>query len=70
MIKTQIISEYKVSRFMEAINNFVADKNIIDIKYAVTSTPTYSDGVPIATTVCHIALIIYEIEENENGRQL
>lgn len=64
MIKTQIISENKASRFMEAINNFVADKNIIDIKYAVINTPTmYRDGVPTATTVYDRALIIYEIEE-------
>lgn len=61
MIKTKILAESDMQTLENAINSFIANKNVIDIKFqSVILHVVYMDGVPIKNTINDRALIIYE----------
>lgn len=64
MIKTHLIRT-NAEKFQESVNEFIADKKVIDIKYQVFTVNTgyTAGGIPTRTNVFDSALIIYE--ENE-----
>lgn len=65
MIKTRVIGAADVAVFETAVNEFIKDKKVIDIKYQSILLPKqYSNGVPSRMAMADRALIIYE-EENE-----
>lgn len=60
MIKTFLIGA-EGPAFESSLNEFIKDKKVIDIKYQAYVIPkVYSNGVPIKTSVCDRALVIYE----------
>ena len=63
MTKVHIIATNNAYAFVEAINNFISNKKVIDIKYQST-TCTDING----PTINDRALIIYEENEYEQSR--
>lgn len=62
MVKTLLIGDEDAVRFQNTLNNFIADKNVIDIKYTAFPivTESYSNGAPKAVGAVDRALVIYE----------
>lgn len=62
MVKTHLIGDNDGARFQESLNNFIADKKIVDIKYTAFPivTESYSNGAPKAVGAVDRALVIYE----------
>lgn len=61
MIKIHIIGDESALAFQEAINTFIKDKKVIDIKYQSIMIPKqYINGVPNRISIADRALIIYE----------
>ena len=56
MIKTKLIMDTDWSSFEQALNNFIVDKKVIDIKYSSVIT----DVTTNITTISDRALVIYE----------
>ena len=67
MVKTHFISTADTKTFQDSINDFIKDKNIIDIKYqSFPCTLTRNIyGQPTKETIVDRALIIYM--EDDDG---
>lgn len=62
MVKTHLMSDYDHLRLQDAINNFIRNVKVIDIKFNSLTVPT-QEGLLVVDRV----MIIYE--ENENDEQ-
>lgn len=61
MIKVEVFGYSKATDFENALNQFIADKKVIDIKYQALAVPTsFYSGVPTNISVYDRALVIYE----------
>ena len=61
MIKTHFISSDNATSFQKSINAFIADKDIIDIKYQSVAYPTQMSGATITRLAINDrVLIIYK----------
>lgn len=61
MIKVEIFGYSKAADFENALNRFIADKKVIDIKYQALVVPTsFYSGTPTNINVYDRALVIYE----------
>lgn len=63
MIKTQLMSDYDHLRLQDAINKFIRNVKVIDIKFNSLTVPT-QEGLMVVDRV----MIIYEENNNEQSR--
>ena len=62
MIKTQVFSSSNMNALRDAINEFVKDKKVIDIKFQSVVVPShFQNGCYDRFDVIDRALIIYEV---------
>lgn len=61
MVKVKLLGSSNAANFQDDLNQFIADKKIIDIKYQAITIPTsFRSGVPSNIGVFDRALVIYE----------
>lgn len=67
MTKVHIISSNEPGDFQYSVNMFIADKEVIDIKYKTLAVTTKinSNGVPLKIDIVDRCMIIYKEKENE-----
>lgn len=59
-MKAQVIRSNDSESFHEQVNDFIAGKKVVDIKYIVTPVTTeYRGGVPSSMAFYDSALILY-----------
>lgn len=58
MIKTFLVSDIDFIRFQKTLNEFIKDKNIVNIQYQACALPGRS-------TVCDRALVVYKVKEEK-----
>ena len=63
MTKIQVVGDLNSEKFQNLINNFIADKKVIDIKYQTFPITTeFRGSIPYKQVIADRALIIYEEE--------
>lgn len=67
-MKVAVFRADGIKNFQDALNSFIKDKKVIDIKYStVLATLEYTDAggyaVPSRSTIYDSALVMYEEEE-------
>ena len=67
MIRVEIIGSENALVFQDAMNRFIKDKKVVDIKYQPILLPkVYEGNVPVRSAVLDRALIVYvEGEDDE-----
>lgn len=66
MVKTQVFSSSNMIALRDAINEFVKDKKVIDIKFQSVVFPShFCNGFYEQFDVNDRALVIYEVEQDD-----
>lgn len=70
-MKVKVIVAGDIQKFQDEINEFIKDKDIIDILYSPSLWhPTYNNGVPTQTDCMFNALIMYrEVEVKKEEKK-
>ena len=66
MLKTKLFSDTDPQRFENALNEFIKDKDVVDIHYQTFPVQTeWKYGVPVKAEIVDRVLVVYKEAEEE-----